>query len=167
MDSIIHQQVQTAVQHELQNHLLTFEDKFNNKLNQAFITMDSNNEARITALLKEQQESKQEYRNNSNTTTTQFEQIMAMFAKQNHATTIQAQGRTINNGTQVDENSRSTHNRTLTTRSTRNSVQNLQGSQQSYFDSGAIKSCLNKLKAVLKYEISTILTVSQRNFGQS
>jgi hypothetical protein len=149
MDVVLRQHVQTAVQQEITSQLSTFNDTLNSKFQQVFQSLDSKSEERIALLMDEQQALKQEYRETRATTTTQFEQIMLMFQQQRNEAALQEQIRPSMTSQNNCEPTRGTQ-RILHTRNTRNNTTSTQGTQHtSLFDSGAIKSCLNKLNSNL------------------
>jgi hypothetical protein len=140
-DLIMNQRIQQTVQKEIEQHINELDNKLHNKLTEAFLAIDSKNDNRFTQLVQEQQELKQEFRNTSATTQRQFDQIMAMFTQQQTMASTQDKNTTMSDSPTQQDPPRNTL-RVLNTRTTRHTAQ----SNMSNFDSGAIKSCLNKLQ---------------------
>jgi hypothetical protein len=140
IDDRINSNVQSTVRDELKTHLQNFELDLNNKLAKSLQEIDSKNEDRVATLVREHQLLREECSNNNSTTKNQFDQIMEM---------LRTSRVTVNPGeTSVgtENYDHSTKSRGLNTRSTRHSTNTVQHNQQSTtFDSGAIRSCLNKL----------------------
>jgi hypothetical protein len=138
INNVIQEQVQVAVQSEVQTHLGQINNTFNQKITEAFAIMETKQEMKLSALMIEQQSFQNECREAHNNTTRQFEQLMSMFSNQQTAVPIDTATQQEN---QVP--------RTTNTRTTRNSTNSQSTNQVPQFDSAAIRSCLNKLQYTL------------------